>query len=59
MTDEIKLLFEIFGFLIIGGGAYAAIRGDLGRLHERSTVALNSAQRAHDRIDKMQGNSGD
>lgn len=36
-------------------GAYAAIRADLGRLHERATMALAAANRAHKRIDKLQG----
>lgn len=36
-------------------GLYAAIRADLARLHERSTMAIESATRAHDRIDHLTG----
>lgn len=41
--------------LALGGGigVYAAIRADLARLHERATIALDSANKAHDRIDKL------
>ena len=39
--------------LCSGFGVYAAIRADLARLHERASNALDSAQRAHDRIDSL------
>ena len=38
--------------LASGFGAYAAIRADLARLHERTTNALESAKAAHQRIDQ-------
>ena len=44
----------IFQLLTAGGagaGAYAAIRSDLARLHERATQAQASAEKAHRRID--------
>ena len=34
-------------------GVYAAIRADLARLHERATIALDSAKSAHERIDNL------
>lgn len=37
--------------LSAGGGAYAAIRADLARLHERATQAQQAAAEAHKRID--------
>ena len=36
-----------------GVGAYAAIRADLARLHERATGAAQRADQAHARIDQM------
>lgn len=48
-------LDSIVTALIAGLGAYAAIRADLARLHERATNALASAARAHERIDELQG----
>ena len=38
-----------------GAGAYTAIRADLATLHERSAVALSTAQKANDRIDALVG----
>ena len=32
---------------------YAAIRADLARLHERASMAKESADKAHDRIDSL------
>ena len=47
----------LFGVLVAAfaaaGGSYVAIRADLARLHERSSMALSAANRAHDRIDKL------
>lgn len=46
----------VFQVLTAGAGAagmYAAIRSDLARLHERSTQALASADKAHSRIDQL------
>lgn len=36
-------------------GGYIAIRGDLAKLHERATTALNRADTAHARIDRLMG----
>lgn len=36
-----------------GVGAYAAIRYDLGKLHEKAQNAHDSAKKAHERIDSM------
>lgn len=36
-----------------GVGAYTAIRADLATLHERSSNALQQAQKANDRIDAI------
>lgn len=46
----------VIQLLTAAGGAasvYAAIRADLARLHERASMALESASKAHDRIDKI------
>ena len=53
MMIDINLLLSLAAALATCGGAYAAIRADLGRLHERTTVALDAANKAHERIDKM------
>jgi hypothetical protein len=49
------MTYEFWVQIISGAAAaavvYAAIRADLATLHERSTNALESANRAHDRID--------
>lgn len=39
--------------LAAGAGVYAAIKADLAATHERSTIALASADKAHDRIDEI------
>ena len=49
-----EFILEIFVALAAGFGAYAAIRADLSKLHERATNAQLSATRAHERIDDMQ-----
>ena len=36
-----------------GVGAYAAVRYDLGKLHEKAQNAQDSAKEAHERIDRM------
>ena len=46
----------IYQLLTAGAGAagvYAAIRADLARLHERASMALASAEKAHERIDTL------
>ena len=35
-----------------GFGTYAAIRADLARLHERTSMALEGVKAAHERIDQ-------
>jgi hypothetical protein len=54
MTFTAEFLVQILVGLGAGVGAYAAIRYDLGRLHERATMALEAAQGAHRRIDSLQ-----
>lgn len=44
-------VFQLFSAAVAGAGAYAAIRADLARLHERATQAKESADAAHQRID--------
>lgn len=46
-------VFQLLGACAGAGGVYAAIRADLARLHERATMALASADKAHARIDQM------
>lgn len=40
---------------VLGAGVavYAAIKSDLAAMHERATIALASADKAHDRIDNL------
>lgn len=53
MTISVDLFVSILASLAAGVGAYAAIRYDLGKLHERSTMAMESAAKAHARIDQL------
>jgi hypothetical protein len=46
-------LFPVLGMVAAGAGAYAAVRADLARAHERASQALESAGRAHARIDSL------
>ena len=55
MTVEPGLLLEALIAIAAGAGAYAAIRADLARLHEQANIALASATRAHERLDKLGG----
>lgn len=55
MTFTPELLLSLISSLAAGFGAYAAIRADLARLHERATNAQTSAAQAHKRIDRMVG----
>lgn len=48
-----ELIVAVLGLLAAGGGAYAAVRYDLGRLHERTSAALDLAKSAHLRIDAL------
>lgn len=52
MVFTVEILLGIFGSLAGGIGVYAAIKSDLATTRERATNAQDSAQRAHDRIDK-------
>lgn len=53
MTLTAELLISLMASVGCAVGAYAAIRADLARLHERATNALDAAERAHDRIDNF------
>ena len=55
MTFTAEFLLSLLASLGAGVGAYAAIRADLARIHERATNAADSATRAHERIDELQG----
>lgn len=46
-------LFPALALLATCAGGYAAVRQDLGRVHERATQALESASAAHRRIDSL------
>ena len=50
LSDLILQMLPIFS---AGVGVYAAIRGDIAKLHERSTIALATANKAHARIDEI------
>lgn len=50
---DLNILLSVIVAVATAGGAYAAIRADLARLHERSNLALDSATRAHQRLDKL------
>lgn len=39
----------------MAAGLYAGVRADLATLHEKSANAARLAEKAHDRIDAMQG----
>lgn len=54
MTSE--FILQIIVSLCAGAGAYAAIRADLARLHERATIAHDAAKSAHKRIDNLMSN---
>lgn len=38
---------------VVAAGVYAGIRADLARLYERATHALETAEKAHSRIDAI------
>lgn len=46
-------VFHVVTAIGAGTGAYAAIRADLARLHERATQAQAAAAEAHRRIDAI------
>jgi hypothetical protein len=51
--DLMQLITSALPVVIAGIGVYAAIKADLAATHERSTIALASADKAHDRIDEL------
>lgn len=53
MSFEPSILLQIMIGLAACGGAYAAIRADLARLHARVDVALHAGDLAHSRIDAL------
>jgi len=57
MTVDVGILNGfVWGLMAVCGaliGAYAAIRSDLARLHEKASFALDTANRAHRRIDGL------
>lgn len=57
MNIDAGLLTNIaLGLLAMSGawiGAYVAIRSDLARLHERTAAGVDSAHKAHARIDDL------
>jgi hypothetical protein len=48
-------LFQMMTAGAAAAGVYAAIRADLATLHERATQAMETATRAHERIDHLNG----
>jgi hypothetical protein len=48
-----QFIVQVLVALASGAGAYAAIRADLARLHERANNAKESADSAHKRIDNI------
>lgn len=46
-------VFQIITAGSLAGGAYAAIRADLARLHERVNQAKAAAEEAHRRLDQL------
>ena len=53
MTLDAPFILQVLIALGSGVGAYAAIRADLARLHERAQNAMTSAAQAHQRIDTL------
>lgn len=47
------LIDKILPMALGAVSVYAAIRADLARLHERASMAKESADKAHDRIDSL------
>lgn len=58
MNFDPSFVVQVVVALASGLGAYAAIRADLARIHERATNAQHSAARAHERIDELQRGHG-
>lgn len=55
MNWTAELFISLMASVGCAVGAYAAIRADLAKLHERATNAMEAAARAHDRIDNFRG----
>jgi hypothetical protein len=53
MMELVELLKAGLPVIVAGVGVYAAIKADLAATHERSTIALASADKAHNRIDEL------
>lgn len=53
MIVDASFILQVVIALGSGVGAYAAIRADLARLHERAHHAMLSADQAHKRIDTL------
>lgn len=51
--DVLALLTNALPVLGAGVAVYAAIKADLAATHERSKIALASADKAHERIDDI------
>ena len=51
--DFAQLITSALPVLGAGVAVYAAIKSDLAAMHERATIALASADKAHDRIDTL------
>jgi len=51
--DLLELIKAAIPVVVAGVGVYAAIKADLAATHERSTIALASAAKAHERIDSI------
>jgi hypothetical protein len=51
--DLMNVLVQALPVLASAGAVYAAIKADLAAMHERATIALASADKAHARIDNL------
>lgn len=55
MNPELRdWLKAIIAAGLTAAGMYAGIRADLAALHEKASYAVKVADKAHDRIDKLQ-----
>lgn len=48
-----EILTGILSAVMAAGGAWGAVRYELGRTKERADTAWDAAQRAHQRIDQL------
>lgn len=51
-TLTAEFILQVLIALASGGSVYAAIRADLATLHERTSSASKSIERAHQRLDE-------